>query len=70
MIVFVTTLEVSWVQIYIGILLQKDIGKNVLQIGYMYRVSQKKLHIVLEGRSTPKFWARNKSWGCFGILRF
>ena len=24
----------------------------------------------LEGPSTPKFWARNKSRGCFGILRF
>ena len=35
-----------------------------------YRVSQKKLHLFLEGCSTPKFWARNKSRGCFGILRF
>jgi len=33
-------------------------------------VSQKKLHLFLEGCSTPKFWARNKSQGCFGILRF
>ena len=30
----------------------------------------KKLYIVLEGRSSLKFWARNKSQGCFGILRF
>ena len=36
----------------------------------MYRVSHKKCYLVLEGRSTPKFWARNKSRGCFGILRF
>ena len=35
-----------------------------------YRVSHKKLYLVLEGCSTPKFWARNKSRGCFGILRF
>ena len=35
-----------------------------------YRVSHKKWHLVLEGCSTPQFWARNKSWGCFGILRF
>ena len=35
-----------------------------------YRVSHKKLYLVLEGCSTPKFWARNKSQWCFGILRF
>ena len=35
-----------------------------------YRVSQKKFCFVLEGRSTHKFWARTKSRGCFGILRF
>ena len=35
-----------------------------------YRVSHKKLYLVLEGRSTPKFWARNEIQGCFRILRF
>ena len=30
---------------------------------HKYRVSQKILHLILEGCSTPKFWARNKSWG-------
>ena len=38
--------------------------QNVLQ-----GVPQKIIHC-LEGGNTPKFWARNKSWGCFGILRF
>ena len=41
-----------------------------IQSLFLYRVSHKKLHLVLEGCSTPKFWARNKSQVCFGILRF
>ena len=45
---------------------QENVGQYII----IYRVSQKKLHLFLEGRSTPKFWARNKSRGCFGILRF
>ena len=50
-----------------------DLCKSYLQISdfiNVYRVSHKKWHLVLEGCSIPKFWARNKSRGCFGILRF
>ena len=42
----------------------------IIEFFIIYRVSHKKLYLVLEGCSTTKFWARNKSWGCFGILRF
>ena len=39
-----------------------------LQMSHYIQGVPKKLHLVLEGCSTPKFWARNKSRGCFGIL--
>ena len=43
---------------------------EIIRSTYIYSVSRKKLYLILEGQSTPKFWARNISRGCFGILWF
>ena len=61
----------SWDRIVVfGVRIRSFSGFQILFELYEYKVSQKKCTFVLGGHSTYKFWARIKSQGCFGILRF